>query len=57
MTARPRRSVRPGTPVDLELVAERAAVREYLGGYPREEAERLGRRDAEEWRPLVVAEE
>jgi hypothetical protein len=30
----------------IETVAERAAIREYLGGYPREEAEKLALEDA-----------
>lgn len=38
-------SPRTPTPEQLEDFEERAAIREYLGNMPREEAERLAARD------------
>jgi hypothetical protein len=34
---------------DDEFFEERAAVREFDGGYPRDEAERLARDDVQRW--------
>ena len=35
---------------EQEYFEERAAVRQYMGGFSREEAERMAREDLEAWR-------
>lgn len=37
------------SPEALEFFTERAAIREYFGGFPRAEAERLALEDTREW--------